>query len=140
MSDNEREHHGDGGKKRSTLKRPGLVVAVVAAGVICALGVMYANARSELRQARNDGAAANAAREAEVLVKAIGDHMVLPSEKPTIATVEDVQKLAGQTFFKNAQNGDKVLMYAESKKAILYRPSEDKILEVAYLNIQDSGQ
>jgi hypothetical protein len=62
--------------------------------------------------------------------------MTLPTEKPTIATVENTKKLTSQAFFKNARNGDKVLMYTQTKKAILYRPSEDKVIEVAYLNIK----
>jgi hypothetical protein len=79
---------------------------------------------------------ANAANEVNALVKKISMHMALPSEKPTIATVENTKKLTNQTFFKNARNGDKVLMYTQNKKAILYRPSEDKIIEVAYLNVK----
>jgi len=62
--------------------------------------------------------------------------MALPNEKPTIATVEDRKKLTDQIFFKNARNGDKVLMYTQSKKAILYRRSENKVIEIAYLNIK----
>lgn len=56
-------------------------------------------------------------------------------EDPTIASVVDTSKLSDQAFFKNAQNGDKVLMYAQAKKAILYRPSTNKIIEVAPINI-----
>jgi hypothetical protein len=31
-------------------------------------------------------------------------------------------------------------MYTEHKKAILHRPSADKIIEVAYLNIKTEGR
>lgn len=50
-------------------------------------------------------------------------------ETPTIATVSDITKLQGQPFFAKAQNGDKVYVYSNAKKAILYRPSENKIIE-----------
>lgn len=57
------------------------------------------------------------------------------NEDPTIASVVDASKLSNQAFFKNAKNGDKVLMYAQAKKAILYRPDTNKIIEVAPINI-----
>jgi hypothetical protein len=66
--------------------------------------------------------------------------MELPTnETPTLATVSDVEKVKGQTFFKNAQNGDKVLLYSQSGKAILYRPSTKKVIEVAQINPSTPG-
>ncbi len=61
-------------------------------------------------------------------------------EDPTIASVVDASKLSNQSFFKNAKNGDKVLMYAQAKKAILYRPDSNKIIEVAPINIGNNEQ
>jgi len=66
---------------------------------------------------------------AEVVAK-VGAIAVLPSDTPQVATVTDVSKLSAQPFFKNAQNGDKVLIYAGYKKAVLYRPSANKIVEM----------
>lgn len=72
------------------------------------------------------------------LVAEVGQLMILPEgEQPTIATVNEVDKLQGQPFFANARNGDKVLVYAAAKKAVLYRPSEKKIVEVAPINLND---
>lgn len=60
--------------------------------------------------------------------------MELPAgEQPTLATVADQEKLKGQDFFSHAQNGDKLLIYPKAKKAILYRPSTGKIIEVTNL-------
>lgn len=57
--------------------------------------------------------------------------IVLPDEQPTLATVSDATTLkASQPFFAQAENGDKVLIYSVAKKAILYRPSLHKIIEV----------
>ncbi len=61
--------------------------------------------------------------------------MLPQDEQPTIATVTDLAKLQGQPFFANAQVGDKVLIYSRAGKVILYRPGENKIIELAPINI-----
>ena len=70
------------------------------------------------------------------IVNKVGALIELPQETPTIATVADKVKLQKQPFFSHAEDGDKVLIYSVSKKAILYRPSTNKIIEVAPLNVQ----
>ena len=69
------------------------------------------------------------------IVADVGRLMILPAdETPTLATVSDPEKLKNQPFFANAQKGDKVLVYPISRKAILYSPSLNKIIEVAPVN------
>lgn len=73
-------------------------------------------------------------RRAEVL-SALGKLMVLPSdEDPTIAKVTDLDTLKDEPFFARAKNGDTVIIYARAKKAILFRESENKIIDVAPVN------
>jgi hypothetical protein len=77
-----------------------------------------------------------AQQEVTDLVVTVGKLIELPKgENPTVATVSDKTKLLDQPFFKNAQNGDKVLIYSKAQKAILYRPSINKIIEVAPVNL-----
>lgn len=65
------------------------------------------------------------------VVNKVGKLMQLPAnETPTLATVLDKSALQDQDFFKNAENGDKVLVYEQAKKAILYRPDTNRIIEV----------
>lgn len=69
--------------------------------------------------------------------------MILPDkEKPTLATVTDVEALKkDQPFFEKAQNGDKVLVYVGDKKAIIYRPAEDLIVNVGFIAVNgDNSQ
>ncbi len=74
--------------------------------------------------------------DAEALIGKVSALIVLPSEeKPTIATVSDTEKLKDQPFFANAKSGDKVLIYTQAKKAVLYNPESNKIVEVAPVNI-----
>lgn len=77
-----------------------------------------------------------AKEEAKLLKGKVGKLIELPlDEEPTIATVTDADRLREQQFFANAQNGDRVLIFNEAKKAFLYRPSTNKIIEVAPVNI-----
>lgn len=70
------------------------------------------------------------------LTKTLGEMIVLPEgETPTLATVTDKEKLADQPFFQKADNGDKVLIYSLSGKAILYRPSTEKIVDITTINV-----
>lgn len=75
-------------------------------------------------------------KQTKQLVDEVGKLIVLPKdEQPTVATVTDASKLKDQPFFKNARNGDKVLIYVNAKKAILYDPSKKVIVEVAPVNL-----
>lgn len=79
--------------------------------------------------------------EVKQIVDKVSRLMELPEdEEPTLATISDKEKLKDQAFFLNAQNGDKVLVYAKAGKAILYRPSTGKIVEVAPLNIESDNK
>lgn len=74
--------------------------------------------------------------EADALVAQVGKLITLPSdEKPTIATIANIDQLKDQPFFKNAKNGDKVLVYQNANKAIIYRPSENRIIDVGAINL-----
>ena len=81
-----------------------------------------------------------AQEETKALVAKVGQLIQLPSgEDPTLATVQDKDKLKGQVFFQNSENGDRVLIYINAKKAFLYRPSTNKIVEVAPLTMENSS-
>lgn len=78
-------------------------------------------------------------KEVQELVAKVSQLIVLPEgETPTVATVSDPEKLKDQAFFTKAQKGDKVLIYTNAKKAILYSPTANKIVEVAPINIGSS--
>ncbi len=118
--------------KNFTLKHIAVVVIVlVLVGVASYFYMQYQNANNLLKNPNQQ-----ATVEANAIVAEVGKLIELPqSESPTVATVSDKTKLAGQAFFENAQNGDKILIYAQARKAKLYRPSINKIIEVAAVNL-----
>lgn len=72
--------------------------------------------------------------EMQLLTEKIGTIIVLPEgENPTIYTISDISKVKDKVFFSKAKNGDVVLLYMQAKKAILYDPKINKIVEVAPL-------
>jgi hypothetical protein len=90
---------------------------------------------TQLREAKR-AAVAPVTDETAALLAEVGALIRLPpDETPTVATVSDPEKLRDQAFFKDASEGDKVLIYTGSKKAILYSPSEKRIVEVANVNL-----
>lgn len=107
-----------------------LVLTVVTIGSV----VTAYNLNSKLKSV----SAVPAADQEEVknLVAAVGALIILPeNETPTVATVSDPSKLKEQPFFNHSEVGDKVLIYSEALKAVLYRPSTGKIVEVSVLNV-----
>lgn len=126
-------------KVRLDMRRVKIIISVLLV-IIIAVGAvalqLYFKSRSTTVDA--NGAAAIQANKAELakLIEAVGKLIVLPQgEEPTLATVSDPEKLRDQPFFKNAELGDKVLIYSQAKKAILYSPSKNKIIEVAPVNL-----
>jgi len=83
-----------------------------------------------------------AQEETAKVVAKISKLIVLPEdETPTLATVSDPEALKSQPFFAKAKKGDRVLIYANARKALLYNPESNRIVEVAPINIgQPTGE
>lgn len=117
-------------------KSPKKFLPLIILGIVTALSIgVSVYLFVQVRQLKQNPQA-QAAQDADDLVVKVGMLMVLPKdEKPTIATVADPSKLRDQAFFVHAVAGDKVLIYTSAKKAILYSPTENKIVEVAPINL-----
>lgn len=115
--------------------------SLIVLGIVLLL-VGYAGAFyyfNQYKQLTKDPSAV-AKKETASLVSTVGKLILLPiDESPAIATVQDKEKLSSEPFFANAENGDKVLIYYVAKKAFLYRPSTNKIIEAAPLSTQNTA-
>jgi cell division septation protein DedD len=113
------------------------VVVLILGGV--GVGIyQYQKVASELTAVKNNpaqGGQLTDDRQRELIAEVSSKIMLPADEKPTVAIVSDINRLKDQQFFVNGQNGDVVLIYMNSKRAILYRPAEKKIVEVAPVNL-----
>jgi len=108
--------------------RPVIALIVILVATTAFFGYKY----YQLTQSPQDVAQA----EVKKLVMEVGNLVLLPEgETPTIATVSDPEALKAQPFFAGALKDDKVLIYTTAQKAILYRPSVRKIVQIAPINI-----
>jgi len=122
------------------LKQPVIftVLLVLLAGSSVYLFARYQKAQTELTKIKENPQVTADVQSKELVAK-VGQLIALPDkETPTVATVTDVTKLKSQSFFAKAKNGDKVLIYTQAKKAILYRESINKVIDVAPINIGQS--
>ncbi len=71
----------------------------------------------------------------------VGILMILPKdEEPALLTITDKSKVT-TPFLSKSENGDKLLVYQNAKRVILYRPSLNKIVDVGPVSIAGpSGQ
>lgn len=131
----------DKSAKRIVWKRPSLKkMMLVAFFLALASGSAAIAAYYYSRYQRVKDPQVVAQEEAHDLAKKVDQLISVPqNETPTIATVSDKEQLKGQAFFANAENGDKVLIYVAAKKAVLYRPSQDKVIEAAPLKSEASA-
>jgi len=101
------------------------------------LGLDYYKTQRELSEFQGSEEAV-AIKEKNDLLKKVGNIALIPQdEDATIATVTDAFRLRGQKFFSQAENDDKVIIFSKAQRAILYRPSIDKIIELTSISIND---
>jgi hypothetical protein len=68
------------------------------------------------------------------IIRQVSRLYILPAnEEPTVALITDKNSLESQDkeFYKNARNGDYVLVYNKAKMAFLYRESAKKLVYVS---------
>jgi hypothetical protein len=120
-------------------KKTTILIALVVILIIALLGVagFFAKGYYELRQNPNKVAEDETKR----LIEKVGKLYQLPGdETPVIAKVQDKEKLKDQPFFKNAENGDQLLIYQGAKMAIIYREKDNKLINVGPVAMDSSPQ
>lgn len=130
-------------KKKMTPKKVLQIVVVLALMAFGAWSFFsYQKAQREVAKLSNPEASQQAiAKEREEILAKVGKLMVLPTdEEPTIASVTDAEVLSQyQPFFRNASNGDKVILYVKSGKSIIYSPDKNIIVNVGTISVRGNN-
>lgn len=103
------------------------ILAIAGAGS----GIYYYSQYRALSQRSKDPQA-----EVKDVLAKVGKLIELPTgEEPTVATVQDAEKIKTQPFFTKAQNGHRVILYSNAKLAILFDEKANKIINVGAINL-----
>ena len=111
-----------------------VIIGIVAVVILLGVAGYFAKSYFDLRA--NPGQAAQ--EDTKRLTDQVGKLYALPDEDPVVGKIQDREKLSDQEFFKNAANGDDLLIYQESKLAIIYRASENKLINVGPVSINNT--
>ena len=69
-----------------------------------------------------------------------GDKDVTKEDTPQIATITDITKMKGQAFFDKAQNGDYIVVFPNTRIALIYREKTDQIINSGPVTVDANQQ
>ncbi len=101
-------------RKVSTLTIILAAVCVVAITASVWFYILYSNKQSE------------SAKQQQIVDK-VARTIELPHETPTVVTVADKERLTNKQLASKVDNGDVLLVFAQAKQLVIYRPSSDKV-------------
>lgn len=107
-----------------------IICIVVTLLAVAIAGVLFVQ-NQNLRDKKNTSASQKSEEATnEEIIRKVSAIFNAPYETPSVAKVADKDKLKGQAFFDNAQQGDYLLIYPKAKTALIYRPSTDKVINI----------
>lgn len=120
-------------------KRVYLFLFVLFVLVLSTLPSVYFYRLYRLEQTKQADPVQIAQDDAKQIIAQVGKLLEFPSdEEPTVAKISDREKLSSQPFFARAQNGDVLLFFQKAKRAILYRPTTGKIIDISSVALEVS--
>lgn len=101
---------------------------------------LYLDTKKQLTKLNSlEGQQEIAQQEIQKVLDQLDDHIILPAdEEPLVATIVDAAALAAeQSFYEGASDGDRIVIYPEAQKAILFSTEKDIIVNVGPVFIEE---
>lgn len=74
------------------------------------------------------------------LLRKISAHIQLPDEEPVVVEIKDIDLLLSESsFYRGAQNGDFLLIFAQTQRAYLYSLARDVVINAGPVQFDNSG-
>lgn len=139
------------GKTKRRITKRGLVVALFALLLIASVGYNFYQSLQIQDYRKNP---TKAAQEEQARITGLirkhyqiptyatteGDKQVTKEDTPQIATITDITKMKDQTFFDKAQNGDFIVVFPNTRLALIYREKTDQIVNSGPVAVDASQQ
>jgi heme/copper-type cytochrome/quinol oxidase subunit 2 len=131
--------HSETSKKHAKKNRLPLIISMIAVVIVGALATTTFLLYRQVQDLRDDPSKV-VTEQADQLKNKVAKIMQLPDETPAVITIKDVDKLKSQEdFFKDANNGDKILVFSVARKAVIYRESDNKVINAGPIVINTSS-
>ncbi len=121
---------------KNILKNKTNIVGVVVVLVVL-VGGYYGWTSYQAMQNSPEAQAAKLEQQKVAIIEKIKALTVLPEEEPVLFTVNDANLLKSQqAFFKDAANGDVLLVFQAGGKALIYREATNQIINAGPVSFQ----
>jgi len=128
------------------MKKKQLVLILIITLVIIMIGgLAYYFLRPNSTYVNNQGGVNNeqlSDNQIQKMLTELGDNILLPKEdEPYVAVITDIEVLvAEQPFYSGAENGDYLIIYPKTARAITYSLKRDQIINVGPVEFDQTQQ
>lgn len=113
-----------------------IIIGAVVVVVVLA-GGYFGWTRYQAMQNSPEAQAAKLEQQKNAVITKVKALTVLPDEEPVLFTVNDANLLkTQQAFFKDAANGDVLMVFQKNGKALIYREATNQIINAGPVSFQ----
>jgi hypothetical protein len=117
------------------------LVLLAVIGLIIFLGYNYYLARERLIAVLQNNDSQFVLEEVNQTLDAMRKLTLLPNEVPVIATITDAAHLLRESaFYQGAEDGDQLVLFPEARRAYIYSPRRQIMVNAGPLILVDNGQ